>query len=385
MFRELVEIIYEVIEDLQFDIVSTFNYARANHDFSFSKLVNALIWQSWGIFLGFRKLSAPLQIFASCLLVFAWFFISIRLYMFFSTAKCSQTDKMNNKTVLITGANTGIGFETALDLARRGARVILACRNPERASVAASKIRDLTGNDDVVFIRLNLSDMSSVRQAAAKVAMSEPRLDVLICNAGVALSRQYKTEAGLELQMSTNHFGHFLLLNLLLPQLASSGSGRVIVVSSSAHHWATLDVDDLNSEKTWIYSQNRIYARTKLANILFTKELDRRCKLAGLNVTANCLHPGTVQTNLFRVPMFGPVLEPFVSFLTWLFYMTPKEGAQTSIYLSVSENVAGISGEYFENCRQKNCSKEASDSLKAVNLWNRTAEMVELQPEESHI
>lgn len=383
MFRELIEIIYEVIEDLRFDLISAFNYARATNDFSLSKIVNALIWQSWSIFLGFRKLAAPIQALTSLVLVFAWLFISIRLYMLFTTAKCSSVEKMNNKTVLITGANAGIGFETALDLARRGARVILACRNPDRASVAASTIRDLSGNDDVVFIRLDLSDMSSVRQAAAKVIMAEPRLDILICNAGVALSRQYKTEAGLELQMSTNHFGHFLLVNLLVPLLAGSGAGRVIVVSSVVHHWATIDVDDLNSEKTC--HPNRIYARTKLANILFTKELDRRCKLTGLSVTANCLHPGTVQTKLFRVPLFGPVLEPLVSFFTWLFYTTPREGAQTSIYLAVSESVAGISGEYFSNCKLKRCSKEASDPVKAVNLWNRTCELVDLQPEESHL
>lgn len=390
MSRELVNVIFEVLEDLRLDLVSTLNHARTARSFSPSSLINGLMWQSWNLFLEFRKLSVPAQVSIACLLLFAWLCLSLRLYTWLTTARCSSPVRMTGRTVLVTGGNAGIGYETCLDLAGRGARVIIAGRNVERGTAAAAAIRHATGNAEVVFVRLNLADMASVREAAGKVAAAEPRLDVVVCNAGVALTRRYMTEAGLELHMATNHFGHFLLVNLLLPLLARTGAAspaglpaRAVVVSSLAHAWAggPLDTDNLNGEKR--YDTARVYAQTKLANVLFTRELARRCEVAGLAVTANCLHPGTVQTQLFR--HLGPLLEPVVTFFTWLLYMTPREGAQTTVHLAVADEVAGVSGAYFANCRVARCSREAADPVKAAELWDRTSVIVDLQPEETHV
>ena len=206
--------------------------------------------------------------------------------------------KLVNKTVIITGANTGIGKETAINLAKRKAKVIIACRNPERGRNAEQEIRRKSGSDNVFYHHLDLASLTSVRQFAEWAIEEEPHIDILINNAGIMACPYWKTEDGYEMQFGVNHLGHFLLTNLLLEKMKESPAARIITVSSSLHKSIKggLNFDDLNSEEN--YDPRVAYCRSKLANILFTRTLAK--KLIGTNVTANCLHPGVVWTELMR-------------------------------------------------------------------------------------
>ena len=219
----------------------------------------------------------------------------IRKYMV--GAACKSKAKLDGKTVIITGANTGIGLETAVDLAKRNARVILACRSVERGETAAVEVRKRSGNDNVVFVQLDLASLDSVRKFAAKILEEEPRIDILINNAGVmALPERKLTQDGFEMQFGTNHLGHFLLTYLLLNHIKEAPSARIVNVSSMGHSFGKIDFNNLNSERS--YSQWGAYGTSKLANILFTRSL-AKC-LQGTGITANVLHPGAIDTELGR-------------------------------------------------------------------------------------
>ena len=210
---------------------------------------------------------------------------------------CRSQARLDGKTVIITGANTGIGLETAVDMAKRNARVILACRSVERGETAAVEVRKRSGNDNAVFVQLDLASLDSVRKFAAKILEGEPRIDILINNAGVmAIPNRTLTQDGFEMQFGTNHLGHFLLTNLLLDRIKEAPSARIVNVSSKASERGRLDLDNLNSEKS--YSQWGSYGASKLANVLFTRSLAKR--LQGTRVTANTLHPGVIVTELTR-------------------------------------------------------------------------------------
>ena len=210
---------------------------------------------------------------------------------------CRSQAKLDGKTVIITGANTGIGLETAVDLAKRSARVILACRSVERGETAAVQVRKRSGSDNVVFVRLDLASLDSVRKFAAKILEEEPRIDILINNAGVmAIPKLTITQDGFEMQFGVNHLGHFLLTNLLLDRIKETPSARIVNVSSLAHTMGKMDFNNLNSEHS--YSPWKAYGTSKLANILFTRSLAKH--LAGTGVTANVLHPGSINTELGR-------------------------------------------------------------------------------------
>ena len=211
---------------------------------------------------------------------------------------CRSKARLDGKTVVITGGNTGIGLETAVDLAKRNARVILGCRSVERGERAAVEVRKRSGNDNVVFVQLDLASLDSVRKFAAKILEEEPRVDILINNAGImGLPERTLTQDGFEMQFGVNHLGHFLLTNLLLDRIKEAPSARIVTVSSKAYSTGHIDFDNLNSEKS--YSQVASYGTSKLANILFTRSLTKR--LRGTNVTANVLHPGVIaDTELSR-------------------------------------------------------------------------------------
>lgn len=204
--------------------------------------------------------------------------------------------RIDGKVVVITGANSGIGKETAIDLAKRGGKVYIACRNQQRGEDALKEIKDISGSNDVHFLQLDLSSMESIRQFSKKFHELETQLNILINNAGVMACPKALTKDGFEIQIGTNHMGHFLLTNLLLDLLKQSSPSRVVVVSSLFHWYGRINKEDLNSEKS--YWKWLAYGQSKLANILFTRELSR--KLEGTGVTANVLHPGAVKTELMK-------------------------------------------------------------------------------------
>jgi NAD(P)-dependent dehydrogenase (short-subunit alcohol dehydrogenase family) len=215
----------------------------------------------------------------------------------------------SGRTILVTGANTGIGYEAAEALAAKGARVLLGCRNLGKAELAASAIRRAVRNADVAIVPLDQADLASVRAAAEQVA-GEPRLDVLLNNAGVMFPPLERTAQGFELQFGVNHLATFALTALLLPKLAETAGSRVVVTSSLAHQRGNIQWDDLDATRS--YSRTQRYSDSKLANLLFVQELDRRLRAAGSPVTAIACHPGVAKTELGRHTgplrfLFGPV------------------------------------------------------------------------------
>ncbi|CAB3993727.1 Hypothetical predicted protein [Paramuricea clavata] len=292
---------------------------------------------------------------------------------------CTSKARLDGKTAIVTGANTGIGKETAAEFARRGARVIMACRNLNQAEEAMKEIVQTTGNRSVVVKHLDLASLKSVR-AFAEDVKNEARLDILINNAGVFNLPEFsKTEDSFEMTMGVNHFGHFLLTNLLLDLLKQSPSSRVVVVSSVLHRGQPtrkapgLNFENMNSEIS--YNGFMAYAQSKLANILFTRELARR--LEGTGVTVNSLHPGKISTDIRR--HFSPWKKFTWNVLFRHFGKSVEEGAQTQVHLAVSEELEGVSGLYFSDCKEDEPSKHAQDDVAAKKLWEVSAKLVGLE------
>ncbi|KAM3872919.1 retinol dehydrogenase 13 [Diretmus argenteus] len=284
--------------------------------------------------------------------------------------------RLDGKTVLITGANTGIGKETSRDLARRGARVVMACRDLSRAERAAEEIRQSTGNGNVVIRHLDLASLFSVRHFAKDFLASEERLDILINNAGVMMCPKWLTEDGFETQLAVNHLGHFLLTNLLLPKLKSSTPSRIINVSSIAHQGGKMDFDDLFFSRR-PYSSLASYQQSKLANILFSRELAHRMR--GTGVTAYSLHPGVIRTELGRhVESWFPLLGALLAAPSLLLMKTPTQGCQTSVYCAVTPGLEERSGGYFSDCAEKETAPEGRDDVAARRLWEESARLVGL-------
>ncbi|XP_006910313.1 retinol dehydrogenase 14 [Pteropus alecto] len=296
-----------------------------------------------------------------------------------------KTVLMHGKTVLITGANSGLGRATAAELLRMGARVIMGCRDRGRAEEAAAQLRrdlllaggpepgpDAGGAEQLVIKELDLASLRSVFSMCHELFQEEPRLDVLINNAGIFHCPLMRTEDGFEMQFGVNHLGHFLLTNLLLGLLKSSAPSRIVVVSSKLYKYGDINFEDLNSEQS--YSKSFCYSRSKLANILFTRELARR--LEGTNVTINVLHPGVVRTNLGQYIHIPLLLKPLYHLVSWVFFKTPAEGARTSIYLASSPEVEGVSGKYFGDCKEEELLPKAMDESVARKLWDVSEIMV---------
>nr|XP_045587756.1 retinol dehydrogenase 14-like [Procambarus clarkii] len=307
---------------------------------------------------------------------------ALRLFYRRTSGRCHSQRKLVGKTVIITGASAGIGKYTAMDLVRRGARVILACRNLQKACKVAAEISKAAGSGagDLIVRQLDTSDLASVRKFAEEILQTEKALHILINNAGIYGSeKRQMTREGLEVTMATNHYGHFLLTNLLLELLKKSCPSRVINVSSAGHFMAsTLNPDALNFEDD-SYTSMRAYCRSKLCNILFTRELADRLK--GTGVTANSLHPGVVHTELLSS-------HPN-SIMTWLLKLTnsiickdEELGAQTTIHLAVSDEVEGITGRYFVDCKEAKPSSLAQQKRLAQLLWKASEVDVERKPSE---
>uniref|UniRef100_A0A8L0DT33 Retinol dehydrogenase 12 n=2 Tax=Oncorhynchus TaxID=8016 RepID=A0A8L0DT33_ONCMY len=265
---------------------------------------------------------------------------------------CMSMTRLDGKTVLITGANTGIGKETALDLAIRGARVIMACRDVEKGEAAAASIRRIYSKANVEVRELDLADTSSIRAFAQRFLREVNHLHILINNAGVMMCPYMKTKDGFEMQLGVNHLGHFLLTYLLIGLLKRSAPARIVVVSSLAHNFGWIRFHDLLSQGS--YNSGLAYCQSKLANVLFARELARRLK--GSSVTVNSVHPGSVCSDLVRHSTIMSLLFSLFS----LFLKSPRDGAQTSIYCAVAEELHSLTGKHF---RQKYSSISSAVSV----------------------
>jgi NAD(P)-dependent dehydrogenase (short-subunit alcohol dehydrogenase family) len=275
---------------------------------------------------------------------------------------------MTGKVCIVTGANTGIGKETALGLAKLGANVVMVCRDRDRGEAAQLEIKQKSGNQQVDLMLCDLSSQNSIRHFAETVIRQRARVDVLINNAGIVLRQRSMTEDGLESTFAINHLGYFLVSNLLLDLLKKSAPSRIVNVASAAHKFGRLDIKGWPTGRD--YSAFGAYANSKLANILFTYELARR--LNGTSVTANCLHPGAVGTNLFRG------LPKFIQALIKLATISPGRGAATSIFLASSPEVQGVTGKYFARRRQQESSEESRNQEAARQLWELSSELTGL-------
>ncbi|XP_063044634.1 retinol dehydrogenase 12-like isoform X1 [Engraulis encrasicolus] len=304
-------------------------------------------------------------------------FIALRRWM--AGGVCRSKARLDGKTVLITGANTGLGKETAVDLASRGARVILACRDMGRGGRAAEEIRKRSGNGNVLLKQLDLASLESVRRLATDVLATEERLDILINNAGIMMCPKWQTEDGFEMQFGVNHLGHFLLTNRLLPILKKSTPSRVVNVSSLAHEKGKIHFDDINLDKD--YEPMRSYQQSKLANVLFSRELAKR--LEGSGVTVYSLHPGVIRTELGRYLSESLGLVQRLLFSVVFRLLSPilkntKQGAQTTIHCAVEESIANTSGLYYSDCAPKQPAPQACDDEAAKRLWDLSSSMVGL-------
>ena len=278
---------------------------------------------------------------------------------------------MESKTVIVTGANTGIGKETARELARMGATVGLVCRSESRGAAARQEIMANTGSDKVALHLADFGSLSQVRTLAVELRAAYPVIDVLVNNAGIVLPKRVASEDGHEMTFAVNHLAPFLLTNLLLDNIQAAPAGRIINVSSNSHKSGIIHRNDLML--TSKYSAIQAYSQSKLANVLFTRELARR--LDGRGVTTNALHPGVVATDFGR-DFTGAV--KILYRLARLFFMRPAKGARTSIYLASSPEVDGITGEYFEKCAVAKTAPLARDMALAAWLWEESERLVGL-------
>ncbi|GAA2165663.1 NAD(P)-dependent dehydrogenase (short-subunit alcohol dehydrogenase family) [Humibacillus xanthopallidus] len=270
----------------------------------------------------------------------------------------------------MTGGTGGIGLATAAGLAGLGARVGIVGRDRARAEAAAERVRATGGRVDV--FTADVSSQREVRRLAQEVLAAYARLDVLVNNVGGFWATQHTTEDGLERTFAINHLAPFLLTNLLLPRLRASAPARVVTVSSGAQAMGRIDFDDLQGERS--YSGQRAYNQSKLANVMFTYELARRLERSG--VTANTLHPGVVRTGFGQEDSGGwmrvmlPLVRPFMK--------SPARGAETSVYLASSPDVADVSGRYFANSRPRSSSRASRDAAAAARLWQVSMDLVGL-------
>jgi NAD(P)-dependent dehydrogenase (short-subunit alcohol dehydrogenase family) len=288
--------------------------------------------------------------------------------------------ELEGKVCVVTGATSGIGQVTARVLAERGAEVVVVARNQAKCADTVTRIRQQSGNEKVEYLVADLSARGQIRELVKHFREHYDRLNVLVNNAGGVFLTRRESADGIEMTWALNHLGYFLLTNLLLDVLISSGApgdaSRIVNVASASHRGGHINFDDL--QKKGRYRGMQAYGQSKLGNVLFTYELARRLERAGYSerVTANCLHPGFVDTNLagdngWLIRLFLPLLR--------FFGRTPEEGAQTSIYLAASPEVEGVTGKYFVDCKPVPSDPASYDQTVAERLWKISAEMTGLK------
>ncbi|KAJ8734965.1 hypothetical protein PYW08_014215 [Mythimna loreyi] len=299
---------------------------------------------------------------------------------------CRSERRLEGFTVIVTGSNTGIGKEAAADLYKRGARVIMACRNIVTAKEAKDDIEQSMlgkkGTGELVVEELDLCSLESVRELCARVTSRERSLRGVVCNAGVMMCPQGRTRDSFETHLASNHLGHALLTLLLLPLLIQSGPSRVVFVSSRIHQFFKLDLNDINFKKT-PYSPLQAYSNSKIANILFAKALDVKLKERNIKgVSTYSLHPGIVKTSIgrhFPETAWSIITYGFQNYLLSWCWKSPRCGAQTSIYCAVDENCEDESGFYYSDCAKAQTSRQCQSDSEAEKLWDVTIDMLNLQ------
>jgi NAD(P)-dependent dehydrogenase (short-subunit alcohol dehydrogenase family) len=278
---------------------------------------------------------------------------------------------MHGKVCVITGATSGIGLVAAERLAAMGARLLLVGRDHARGEAALKAIKARAPQADLRIVYGDLSRLAEMNRVAGEIAALQPRIDVLINNAGAMFQERGVTEDGLERTFALNHMSYFVLTNRLKDRLVAAGPARIVNTASGAHHRQSLDFADLQSERN--YRGLRVYGRSKLANILFTRELARR--LAGTGLTVNCLHPGFVAT---RIGENNNLIFRAGLAIAKRFALTPEKGAETIVYLASSPEVARVSGDYFYQSRPATPSTAARDDATAKRLWDESAKIAKL-------
>jgi NAD(P)-dependent dehydrogenase (short-subunit alcohol dehydrogenase family) len=304
-------------------------------------------------------------------------------YLRLNEADC-MAENLKGKVVVITGATSGIGQVAAEKLAGMGARIVQVARDRERGQAAMRRLNEIAPGISHSIYYADLSRLKEMKRVAAEIAQAEPRIDVLINNAGAMFGARELTEDGLERTFALNHMSYFVMERGLRERLTAATTARVVNTASDAHTAGTVDFEDLQSEKAYRFDfldwlryggpAFKVYARSKLMNILYTRELARR--LAGTGVTANSLHPGFVSTR------FGDQTGGLISFgigIAKRFALTPEQGAETLVYLASSPDVATVTGQYFHKCKPVTPSQEAQDDAKAQRLWMETAKLAQLE------
>ncbi|TAF64005.1 MAG: SDR family oxidoreductase [Cytophagales bacterium] len=280
---------------------------------------------------------------------------------------------MQDKICIVTGANAGIGKITAEALAQKGAKVVMFCRNMDKAEAARKEIIKNTNNANIDLIACDFASLAQIREAAKTFQSRYEHVDVLVNNAGfIAGAKRELSTDGYEMTFAVNHLGYFMLTNLLKKELLAAPMPRVVSVSSEAHRFATVNMDDLELKKG--YSAIKSYALSKLLNIYFARELARRTK--GSTLTSNCLHPGGVATNFAKG---SSLFVKLVMTMARPFLITPEKGAETSIYLATSPDVANITGEYFDKKRVRSTSHDALNEYNMKKLWELSTQMCQLE------
>jgi NAD(P)-dependent dehydrogenase (short-subunit alcohol dehydrogenase family) len=283
----------------------------------------------------------------------------------------SADKSLAGKTIVVTGANVGIGKATATALASMGALVAIVARDEAKGKAALADVKAASGSDAVELYLADFGVPASIEAFARDFTRDHDRLDVLVNNAGLMLPTRHTTAEGFESMFAINHLGYFRTTHLLLPLLKKSGPARIVVVASDAHRRGKLELDDLQSERS--FSAFGTYGGTKLANILFAAELAER--LAGTGITVNSLHPGVVGTD------FGQKEAGFLNAAIRLvkpFLLTPEKGAATQIYLASSPEVAGVTGKYFDKKKPVSPSKRAQDVSFRKKLWAATERLAKI-------
>ncbi|HRE48739.1 MAG TPA: SDR family oxidoreductase [Aggregatilineales bacterium] len=282
---------------------------------------------------------------------------------------------LSGKTVLITGATNGIGKQTALELAKQGATVVIVGRNSERTQAVIAEIKTVTNNPNIEGLIGDLSLIADVHRLADEFKARHDRLHILINNAGGIFFQREETSEGHEMTFALNHLSYFLLTNLLLDMLQASAPARIINVSSDAHQMGKIDFEDIELKKA--YAAFAAYGRSKLMNIYFTYELARRLKESGVRgVTVNALHPGFVRTGFWHNTPNGFIKG--VMGVLQRFGLTVEKGAETSVYLATSPEVEDVSGKYFEKKKAKPSVKGSYEKDEWARLWTVSAEITGL-------